>query len=164
MKYTTINIKHDDYFSFMGLGILPILEKPLESFHDFNHIKQETLCYHSVSTYLHPSRLIYDAFWDKKRFRNILPDYKKRIYIIKELFLRLRDNYKIASLEDFELTYTENDKVTLNCILDSLRKGWKWGKMPALYENKKHLKDCMAAFYLNDLFCPSNSSIRGQKS
>lgn len=142
MACSSLAILCKDVFSFMGLKMTPVVEKPLEAFAAFDDFVEEAARYNAVTAYLHPSRLIYDQFWDKSAERNMYADRDSRLLRIKNMLLSIRDQFELFSLtniagEDFEMERGQD-----HIILESLCRSWKWGRMPKNYKNDRHINDC----------------------
>ena len=148
MKYTNIDINYHKPFSFMGITILPVVEKPLETFKEFSEVKEQIERYQAVSIYLHPSRLIYDQFWDKSKQRNVYDNISQRVELVKQLILSVQNEYKTINLHEIDNYYNSDDVLpnnyeAENLILKSMTKKWTWSQLPLNYYSQNHIDDCI---------------------
>ena len=110
-KYTSIDINYDGVLQFDDIVIIPVLEKPLEAFYEYFELQSAIQGKSILSLYFHPSRLLYDNFWDKMKEnkrgiikeRNIYPDSEKRIRKLKKILLNLKNDYELFSLNQVKV-------------------------------------------------------------
>lgn len=131
-RYTTIDINYPNPFQFMGLIIMPVIYKPLEVFRSSEELYKQISGFNAVSVYLHPSRLIYDNFWDKKVQRNTYKDITNKVSFIKKIFLYLKANFNMISLSDLGNHCIENNSMTLTIdeVINSIMTKWSWSQLP----------------------------------
>lgn len=153
--FTTIDIPSERPFKFMGLTIMPVVYKPLEAYQSIRELDEHISKFDAVSLYLHPSRLIYDNFWDKKEQRNIHQDLSNRISYLKKIFLHFKENYKIIFLSELDNYCIESDLDYLSTddIIKSMTSKWTWSQLPASFYSSNQI----------DQIYRENRSLKGMK-
>lgn len=148
---TTIDIDYDDAFSYKGITVIPTLIKALEKITDFEDIDFNLQNYSIKSVYLHPARLIYDHFWDKMKNnsyhivtdRNVYPNMKDRINLIKDLFLYLKNNYSLFSAASAKFQNKQQEPDDLNLLKSKLQESmvskWGWSQILKPVDKNYHL-------------------------
>lgn len=132
-RFTTIDINYPKSFQFMGLTVMPVLYKPLEAYENTKELNKDIAEFQAVSVYLHPARLAYDNFWDKKAKRSLQSDIPSRIFHIKEMFLHLKKNCKLIHLYEIKNYYSlsETVSVPVEIVAKSMTSKWTWSQLPA---------------------------------
>ena len=145
MHFSTMNILHNAPFSYLDMTILPVCEKPLEAYADFESLKADIRQFEAVSLYLHPSRLIYDNFWDKSKNRNIYADHTIRIFQLKQMILNLKNTFQLVSIEEINNYYKKSETKLIGAeklLCESLIRSWRWGRLPANFYSEDLLASC----------------------
>ena len=132
-QFTTIDIKYPKPFQFMGLTVMPIVYKPLEAYENTGELNRDIAGFQAVSVYLHPARLAYDNFWDKKARRSLQSDIPSRICHIKEMFLHLKKNCKLIHLSEIKgySSVSRTVSVPAEIVAESMISKWTWSQLPA---------------------------------
>ena len=150
MQYTTIDINIKKPIEFMGLTVIPVVEKPLEAIQNIDEIDNILSDYNVVSVYFHPARLLYDQFWDKDSEHKLYDDLIYRTEKVKELIIRLKEKYDIISLNNIDNYITEDDVYlddAENILSDSMIAKWKWSQLPQNYYNTKHVNELKSEIF-----------------
>ena len=150
MQYTTIDINIKKPIEFMGLTVIPVVEKPLEAIQNIDEIDNILSDYNVVSVYFHPARLLYDQFWDKDSEHKLYDDLIYRTEKVKELIIRLKEKYDIISLNNIDNYITEDDVYlddAENILSDSMITKWKWSQLPQNYYNTKHVNELKSEIF-----------------
>lgn len=141
-NYTTIDIPYCEPFEFMGITIVPANEKPLEAYNSFEELEKDIEGYDVVSLYMHPSRLLYDAFWDKQSTRNIYENATEKIDTLKSILLSLKSGYKLISVSEINKYYqTTEDVVPFldELLISSMTSKWTWSQLPKNFYSEYHI-------------------------
>lgn len=162
-NYTSIDINYDGILQYNNLTILPVLEKPLESFSDYSELKTALQGKSIVSLYFHPARLLYDNFWDKMkenkrgviRERNIYPDSAQRILKLKKVLLNLKNNYELFSIKQIKVQkklYPPNTNL-VQLFMKSMTSKFLWSQIvkpinseyykKLIIESEQSLSECL---------------------
>ncbi len=148
---TTIDIDYAEIFSYKGITVVPTLIKALEKITDYDDLDLSLQSFSIKSVYLHPARLIYNHFWDKMKKnsyhiitdRNIYPNMNKRIKLIKDLLLYLKNNYTLFSVADvkFQKEQQKSDdlKFLTNKLRESMVSKWGWSQILQPINKTYHL-------------------------
>lgn len=141
-NYTTIDILYRAPFEFMGITILPTNERPLEAYSSFDELKKNMECYDVVSLYLHPSRLLYDAFWDKQAARSTYENATEKIEILKHILLSLKSDYTLISISEINKYYQTADDIIPfpdELLISSMTSKWTWSQLPKSFYSEYHI-------------------------
>lgn len=151
MKYTTLDLSFNSVFQYKGITILPALINPIEKIKNYENMNTLINNYDCVSIYLHPSRLIYNDYWDRMIYntyrvinhRDIYADYKQRISLVKQLLLYIKNNYNIFSFKN--VTFVK-DAVQHQEIIklkkqleDSMISKWNWSQITTTINKEYHI-------------------------
>lgn len=141
-QFTTIDIKYPEPFQFMGLTVMPVVYKPLEAYDGTDELDRDIAGFHAVSVYMHPARLVYDNFWDKKARRSLQSDIPGRIARLKEMLLHLKETCKLIHLSEIKSYYSVSEKVTVpaETVAQSMTSKWTWSQLPSGFFSPEQLR------------------------
>ncbi|MDV3429062.1 MAG: hypothetical protein LIR50_18880 [Bacillota bacterium] len=147
-KVNTMDIKFNKAFLFMDMLNLPVISKPLEAMLSLDEVEDSLKGYEAVSLFLHPSRIIYDEFWDKKKERGIHSDWQDRLKNVEYIFKQLSMKYELVGLKYLNYSYHNNTTMkfasdsAFELLSNSIKSKWTWSQLPKYFFDKKAIELC----------------------
>lgn len=151
LRIHTMDIPFYEPFFFMDFLHLPVVSKPLEAMLDMKEITGRLQSFTVASLFLHPSRIVYTQFWDKQRHREIHPDWKGRLALVKQIFKALSGQYELIGLRYLQDRYSAAHKTPVireqaeELLLSAMTGKWGWSQLPKGFYNREAVELCKAA-------------------